>query len=65
MAGGGIIPTWAEYRMLQRLKHYHLAMVLTTLDEDGWRSAQDLLRGYGQRDEYRTDDNPEKTGDTQ
>lgn len=52
MAGGGIIPTWEEFRLLQRLRHYHLAMVLTTLDEDGWRSAQDLLRGYASRPEY-------------
>lgn len=52
MAGGGIIPTLRETWLIQNLAHWQLATMLTVLDEDGWRAAQDLLREYGRRPEY-------------
>ena len=53
MAGAipiGLCPR--DLHLLQRLRFHHLRLVLTALDEDGWRAAQDLLHEYARRPEY-------------
>lgn len=52
MAGGAILPTRTEYRLIRRLSPHHMATLLTMLDEAGWAVAQVLLRGYATYPEY-------------
>jgi hypothetical protein len=62
MAGAiPILPTPHECDLIRRLKNWQLCVLLTTLDETGWRAAQDLLRDYARRPEYQQ---TETLGDT-
>lgn len=50
MAGGGIVLSPYEWNAIRRLSRGDLANLLTTLDEDGWTAAQELLADYARRD---------------
>lgn len=52
MAGGGISLTPAEHDALRRLSRGDMSNLLTTLDEDGWREAQTMLRRLDARNGY-------------
>lgn len=56
MAGGGILPTEREYRIIRQLKPHHMCVWLTTLDEDGWVAAQSLLYSW-ERTDYQKQQN--------
>lgn len=53
MAGGGIVTTPLDVARIRCALNYpdRLDAWLTTLDEDGWRAAQELLAHYARRDE--------------
>jgi hypothetical protein len=53
MAGGGISLTPGEHDALRRLSRGDMSNLLTTLDEDGWREAQTMLRRLDARGGYK------------